>query len=77
MKVLRIFSTKEYDYEPIIIPVNQIKYVRRNEEDIYPINGIDAYNRVCVYLTDSELILGFFPANESIIDVLGGNEKCQ
>lgn len=74
MKVLRIFATKEWDYEPIIIPVNQIKYVKRSEKDIYPINGTDAYNRVCVYLTDGEFILGIFPANESIIEVLGGNE---
>lgn len=75
MKVLRIFATKEYDYEPIITPVNQIKYVRRNEEDIYPINGTDAYNRVCVNLVDGELVLGLFPSDESIIEVLGGNEK--
>lgn len=74
MKVLRIFATKEYDYEPIIIPANQIKYVRRNTEDIYPINGIDAYNKVCVCFTDGEHFLGIFPANESIIEVLGGNE---
>lgn len=73
MKVLRIFGTKEYDYEPIIIPINQIKYVRRNEEDFYPINGTDAYNRVCVCLIDGELILGFFPAEESITEALEAN----
>lgn len=70
MKVLRIFGTKEYDYDPIMIPISQIKYVRRNQEDIYPINGTDAYTRVCVCLIDGELILGIFPVEESITEAL-------
>lgn len=69
MKTLRIFE-KEEPYRPIIIPVNQIKYVKRGTEDRFPTHYREPWNTAFVCFLDGEVIDGYILADEEITDIL-------
>lgn len=67
MKTLRIFE-KEEPYRPIIIPINQIKYVKRGTDDRFEIDYNTPWNTVFIVFLDGEVLDGYIPAGESITD---------
>lgn len=69
MKTLRIFEKGE-PFRPIIIPINQIKYVKRGTEDCYLTHDWEPWNTVFVCFLDGEVIDGYIPAEEGITDAL-------
>lgn len=65
MKTLRIFE-KYKPYRPIIIPINQIKYVKRGTDDRFEKDYSTPWNTVFIVFLDGEMLDGYIPANESI-----------
>lgn len=72
MKILRIFDKTFGCLQPVLIPVNQIKYVRRGTNDEYSdySDPTTLYNTVTVVLLDGENIPGVIPADEQITTIL-------
>lgn len=77
MKILRIFDKTFGFLQPVLIPVNQIKYVRRGTNDEIPdwCNPTDVYNTVTVVLLDGENICGLIPADEQITIILEADNE--
>lgn len=77
MKILRIFDKTFGCLQPVLIPFNQIKYVRRGTNDEYPdfSNPTNAYNTVTVVLLDGENVIGVIPADEQITTILEQKDK--
>lgn len=69
MKTLRIFEKYE-PYRPIIIPINQIKYVKRGTDDRYVVDYVTPWNTVYIVFLDGECIDGYIPAKEQITTAL-------
>lgn len=76
MKVLRIFDKTFGNLQPVLIPVNQIKYVKRGTTQEYADwrNSNEVYNTISVALLDGEIINGIFPEDENVTDILEGAE---
>lgn len=70
MKTLRIFEREE-PHRPIIIPVNQIKYVKRGTDDRFLKNDVNAiYNTANITFLDGEVIDGYIFNDDSITEML-------
>lgn len=69
MKTLRIFE-KEEPHRPIIIPVNQIKYIKRGTDDRFLKSDGAIYNTANITFLDGEVIDGYIFNDDSITEML-------